>query len=260
MRLHRPRATFASIITLALVGLAACTPAAPVKADPISQTHAGYVMYPSAGKTYQQVYAYLIQPQFICLPKQNDTVRWFIAMDGIAGAANLAVSARAGLILGCRNGQPSYVPYYGIYQTGKNTPDKAFAPVRIYPGDEVNVAVGQAYGYVEFQMVITPAPGTPKRAPYHADVFVPNTQITGTAAGCLLDATSGAPALPKADPFTVYACSAYTALDGHSLFHAPSHGNPTIRSYNIATKSGKALTRLDTGTYGLDGYFDIVER
>jgi hypothetical protein len=261
MRLQRRRATVASLIAgITLACLAACTPVAPAKADPISQTHAGYVMYPNSGKTYKQVSATLLPPQFICLPKQTNTVRWFLAMDGIAGAADQGASARAGLILGCRNGSPSYAPYYGIYQPGKNTPDKAFAPVHIYPGDYVSIAVGQGNGDVEFQLSVGPAPGEPKRAPYSNDIFVPNTQITGTAAGCLFDATSGAPALPKATPFNVFDCTAYTALDGHSRFYAPNHGDQATRLYNVSSKAGKQLTRLNTLNVGLDGYFDIAER
>jgi hypothetical protein len=262
MRLPRPRVIVAIVVAgLTLAGLAACTPAAPIKADPISQPHAGYVMYPNVGKTYQQVHAYLPVPSFICLPKQTSTVRWFIAMDGIAGATNLDASARAGLILGCRNGSPSYIPYYGIYEAGQNTPDKAFAPVRINQGDEVLFAVGQGFGQVEFQMLVTATPGAPKRPVYHADIFVPTSHITGTAVGCLLDATSGAPSLPKTTSFPVYSCSAYTDLAGNGVFGAPNHGSQATRLYNISSKSGRQLTRLHTlDIDGLDGYFEIVER
>jgi hypothetical protein len=267
MRLRHPFTTFASLIGgLALVGLAACTPAAPVKADPISQNHAGYVMYPNSGKTFQQVHTTLIPPQFICLPKQNGTVRWYVAMDGIAGASNQNASAHTGLILGCKNGAASYIPFYGIYQAGKTASDQRFAPVRINPGDYVTVAVGEGFGYAEFQLGVGAAPGTPKRPYFDADIHVPSTQITGSAVGCLLEATSGASALPRVNSlgfdtsFNVLNCSAYTDLAGNGVFEAPNHGNQTTRGYNVTTKSGKALTRLDAFNYGLDGYFDIVER
>jgi hypothetical protein len=181
-------------------------------------------------------------------------------MDGIAGASNLNASARAGLILGCKNGAPSYIPFYGVYETGKSTPDKQFAPVRIYPGDYVDFAVGQGPGNVEFQLSVGAAPGEPKRPVYQAEIFVPSTQITGTAVGCLLDATSGASALPKATPFTVFQCSAYTDLAGNGTFSAPNHGNQATRGYNVVTKAGKPLTRLDNFTYGQEGYFNISER
>ena len=82
-------------------------------------------------------------------------------------------------------------------------------------------------------MIVTPQPGAPKRAPYHADIFVPTTQITGTAVGCLLDATAGAPALPKTTSFVVFDCSAYTDLAGNGVFGAPNHGNQATRVYNV---------------------------
>jgi hypothetical protein len=258
MRFRRALTLLAGLLVL---GASACTQV-PVSHDPIVQSDAGYVLYPDQGSSYENIYLAMGLPTFTCLPKQNSTVRWFAALDGLPGAANQAVSARAGLILGCKNGSPSYLPFYGLYKPGQSSPDHRFVPVHLVAGDMVIVSIGaMPHGdFVEFQMGLSKQPGQPVRPAWNQDVRLKTTQISGSAAGCLLEAPIGSYALPKATSFESYGCLARTEWTSSGMFWAPNLGNQKTRSLNMTTKAGKHLTSLhgDGGDKYHYGY--ILER
>jgi hypothetical protein len=240
---------------LSILTLSGCT------LDPITQTRAGFVMYADAGKSYVTAYSVIALPTFTCLPKATSTVRYYTAVDGLPGAANQVASARLGVIMGCVNGSPSYVPFYGVYEPGRSSPDRSFAPVRLLANDILilQINVGPLPGQLWFEM--SPFDESATRNPgWSGFVRMFNTPITGTATGCLWDAPAGTYALPKTPQFFVYGCETRTDMSLSGMYWALD-GKQRIRSFNVTTKSGKPLTTLLRGGYnGVAPIFSIVER